>query len=59
MGRGELEVSADGFWWNGENGVLAEDGITIWVYDDEWEQLVDHVGFAADAVDTAVRPAED
>lgn len=59
LGRGELEVSADGFWWNGENGVLAEDGITIWVYDDEWEQLVDHVGFAADAVDTAVRPAED
>ena len=57
--RKKLEVTADGIWWDGRDVLLTDNGITIWVYDNEWGQLVDQVGFASDDVNTAIRPSEE
>lgn len=55
----KLEVSADGIWWDGENSRMTDNGLTIWVYDNEWNQFVDQAGFSSDDVNTAIRYTEE
>jgi len=51
----KLVVGPDGVEWGGERDALIQDGLTVWVYDNAWNQLVDWVGFASGNVDEGVR----
>ena len=45
LGTDTLQLTAYSITYNGEMYQLVDDGLTIFIYDNKWQQLVDVAGF--------------